>query len=361
VSVGPLRVVAYTDATDVGGAEISLGNLLEALGSRVDATVLAVDERVGRSIAARRDGTPVLTVPSVANKFDVAAIVAHLRVLRRLRPDVLHVNLRTPYSCQYGLLAGIATPGVKVVGVEHLPLASASRFPRWMKRFTSSRLAAHIAVGDGAARAVEHDAALPPGSVETIRNGVPERAASERSRTSARGTIGSIGRLDSQKGFDVLVAALAELPADTTCLVIGEGRERARLTALASERGVADRFVLQGWLDDPRARLEELDVFVLPSRYEGFPLVIIEAMLAGVPVVATDVGSIRESIEDGVTGLLVPAEDPAALANAIRRLLENEQLRTQVSSAARDSAQRNFTATTMAEQYLAVYRRVLSI
>jgi glycosyltransferase involved in cell wall biosynthesis len=360
VSVAPLRLVAYTDATEVGGAEISLGNLLEALGPRVDATVLAVDERVGRAIAGRRDGTPVVTVPPVANKFDVAAIVAHVRALRRLRPDVLHVNLRTPYSCQYGLLAGIATRGVQVVGVEHLPLPSASRFPRLMKRFTSSRLAAHIAVGDGAARAVEHDARLAPGSIETIRNGVPERGTTERRGTSAHGTIGSIGRLDSQKGFDVLVAALPELPGETTCVVIGEGPERARLMALAAELGVADRLVLEGWLDDPRERLGELDVFVLPSRFEGFPLVIIEAMLAGVPVVATDVGSIRESIEDGVTGLLVQPESASELAHAVRRLLEDDRLCVAIASAARESAQRSFTSATMAARYLAVYERVTS-
>jgi glycosyltransferase involved in cell wall biosynthesis len=355
-------LVVYTDASEIGGAEISLGNLLAALGTDVDVTVLATDARVGAAVAARRPGTALELVPPVRDKLDLRPILAHLKAMRRLRPDVFHANLRTPYSCQYGLLAAIVTRGVRVVAVEHLPLASDSGVRRRLKRLTSSRLAAHVAVGDATARFVEQDAGLPPGSIQTIRNGVPAPRAragvgSGSGSGSGSPTIGSVGRLDSQKGFDVLVAALAQLP-EVHCVLIGDGPERDAILAAAQRHGVGDRLTLTGRLDDPADRVAELDVFVLPSRFEGFPLVVLEAMLAGVPVVATDVGAVREAVDDGATGLLVGPEDAAGLARAIRRMLDEPGLRARVAEAALARARMEFTADVMASRFVELYRRV---
>jgi glycosyltransferase involved in cell wall biosynthesis len=351
-------LVVYTDASEIGGAEISLGNLVAALDTDVDVTVLATDARVGAAVAARRPGTALELVPPVRDKLDVRPIVAHLKAVRRLRPDVFHANLRTPYSCQYGLLAAIVTPGVGVVAVEHLPLASDSGVRRRLKRLTSSRLAAHVAVGDATARFVEQDAGLPPGSIQTIRNGVPAPRARDRAGFgSGVPTIGSVGRLDTQKGFDVLVAALAQLP-DVHCVLIGDGPERDAILAAAQQHDVGDRLTLTGRLDDPADRVAELDVFVLPSRFEGFPLVVLEAMLAGVPVVATDVGAVREAVADGATGLLVAPEDAAGLARAIRRMFDEPGLRARVTEAALARARMEFTADAMASRFVDLYRRV---
>jgi hypothetical protein len=139
-------------------------------------------------------------------------------------------------------------------------------------------------------------------------------------------------------------------------VVIGEGQERESILRAARAHGVADRLTLTGWLDEPVRRAAEFDVFVLPSRNEGFPLVILEAMLAGVPVVATDVGSVGEAVEDGVTGLLVQSESPDALAQAIRRLLDDAELRTRLAGAARARASTEFTSDVMARRYLDVFR-----
>jgi glycosyltransferase involved in cell wall biosynthesis len=358
VSRPSLHVLLYTDASEVGGAEVSLGNLLATLEADVNTTVLATNAGVGAAVAARRPGTALELVPPVRNKLDLRPIVAHLKAVRRLRPDVFHANLRTPYSCQYGLLAAILTPGVAVVAVEHLPLASDSGVRRRLKRLTSSRLAAHVAVGDATARFVEQDAGLRPGSIETIRNGVPSHGVTGRSASgSGVPTIGSVGRLDAQKGFDVLVAALAQLPG-VHCVLIGDGPERESILAAAQAHDVADRLTLTGRLDDPAERVAELDVFVLPSRFEGFPLVILEAMLAGVPVVATDVGAVREAIDDGVTGLLVPPEAARELAQAIGRMLAEPGLRERFAAAALARARAEFTTEAMASRYLELYRRV---
>ena len=329
----PVRLVVYTDAGGVGGAEICLGNLVAELPqSRYAITVLATDEAVGASVAARRPDVSLETVPPVRDKKDLPPIVAHLRALRRLRPQLVHLNLRTPYSCQYGLLAALTTPGVRTVAVEHLPLASQDGVSRWIKRRTSTRLAAHVAVGVRAARLIEAEVGLPPGSIRTIPNGVPLVDLPAAPRLAAGAVIGSLGRFDEQKGYDVLVRALPQLPG-VTAVLVGDGRDRGAVEQLAAAQGVADRLRVVGWSDEPRAYLAGFDVFVLPSRYEGLPLVVLEAMLAGLPVVASDVGSVAEAVVDGETGLLVRPDDPAAFAQAVGRVLADVDLRRRLGEA----------------------------
>ncbi len=126
----PLRLVAYTDASVRGGAEQTLGTLLAALDPAVEVTVLGVDREVAAWVAERRPGARIEVVPEARNKADVGAVLAHLRAIRRLRPDVLHVNDFTPWRGQYAQLAGLLTPGVRVVVWEHSTTPSSSRCQR---------------------------------------------------------------------------------------------------------------------------------------------------------------------------------------------------------------------------------------
>src|SRR5205823_9807276 len=172
----------------------------------------------------------------------------------------------------------------------------------------------------------EQFAGLGPGSVRIIYNGVPDQTLTEVARPSLGPVVGSVGRLDSQKGYDVLIDALRTLP-DVTALLVGGGSERDSLERRAADVGVRDRLCITGWQEEARNYLTAMDVFALPSRYEGFPLSVVEAMLAELPVVASAVGSIPEAVVDGETGLLVPPEEPAALGEAIARLIADPDRR----------------------------------
>jgi glycosyltransferase involved in cell wall biosynthesis len=344
------RLLAYTDASVYGGAEASLGMLLSALDPALDVVVAGQTAAVVERVAATRPGaSPVVVRP---------AVLEHVRLLRRRRPHLLHVNLRTPYSCSHALVAGVVTRGVGTLAVEHLPLSSRSRRARLVKRWTSRRLGAHVAVSDATARAVEQDAGLPAGSIRTIRNGVPDLGLVSRPSPPA-GAIAVVARLDRQKGIDVLLDALAEVP-DASAVIVGDGPERGALVAQAAALGLSGRVTFLGWRDDVRAQLESVDVLVLPSRYEGLPLVVLEAMLAGVPVVATEVGGLRECIEPERTGVLVPPGDPRALAAALRRLLGDADRRERLAAAAREEAVRRFTAKAMADAYERLYLELLA-
>jgi glycosyltransferase involved in cell wall biosynthesis len=354
-----MHLAVYTDAPSYGGAEESLGNLLAELPAHYRVTVLGTERSVIHAVAGRRAGAEQVLLAPVPRKHHIGAVISHIRTVRRLRPDVLHANLWTPWSCQYGILAALLTPGVRTIAVEQLPLASNSASQRWLKAQLSRRLSAHVAVGKRAARLIEEMVGLEPNSVRTVYNGVPEHVDARSPALRDSPVIGSLGRLHKQKGYDVLIRALADLP-NARVVIVGDGPERPALEALARRLGVAEQLDLVGWRDDARAWLESFDIFVLPSRYEGFPLSIVEAMLAGTPVVATDVASIPEAVLHGQTGLLVRPDDHAALAAALGELLDDGDRRRAFATAARDRARERFTSAVMARQYMEIYAEIMA-
>jgi glycosyltransferase involved in cell wall biosynthesis len=354
-----LKVVAYTDAVSFGGAEQALANLLACLDPSYEIFVLAVDASVGEALHAAREGSTLRLLRPVQNKRQLGPIGEHVRAVRALRPDIVHVNLWTTFSGQYGVLAALLTPGARGVAVEQAPLPTRSRWQGGLKRLTARRLAAHVAVGERAARRVEEVIGLPSGSVRTIHNGVPDVPVDPLPRLADGPVVGALGRLSPEKGFDVAVRALRVLP-DATLVLVGDGPEREQLEALAAELGVAQRLKLVGWSNEARRYLPGFDVLVLPSRLEGFPLAMLEAMLASVPVVAADVGSVREAVSDGETGYLVPPDDVDALAEPLRRVLGDAELARRLGRLGRARAVELFTAETMARAYEALYREILA-
>ncbi len=355
-------LVAYTDSTGFGGAELSLHHLLAALDARTHVVVVGTDASVLGRVVANRPDTPTELLPATPSRRDPRGLAIHLQLLRRLRPDVLHVNLSWPGACHYAILAGLCLPGVAVVAVEQLPLPMGAGPGRTLKRLASARLDAHVAVGARAAQDLERWVGLRVGSVQTIYNGVPVPGAApapELPGGAATGpVVGVLARFDALKGLDVLLRALVELPG-VTAVLVGGGPERPALDRLAVELGVRDRVRLVDWVNRAAGLLPLFDVVALPSRAEGFPLSLVEAMLAGRPVVATSVGSIPEAVEDGVSGLLVPPDDPPALAAALRRLLSDRVLAAALGAAARGRALGQFTDTAMARAFEVLYADVL--
>ena len=355
-----MRLLAYSDSRQVGGAELALGYLLGALDAGVEVGVLAIDEQVGAAIAAHRPGAGLAVVRPPAGPRDRAALAQHRRAIRAFRPDVLHANQAWPWACGYAEAAALLTPGVRVVAVDHLPVDGAiPRVRRLGRRLLARRLHAHVAVGDRAARLVEQLVGLPANSVRGVANGVPAAAPAPLGRAGDGPIVGSLGRITDQKGYDALVRALPELPGATLVLV-GDGPERAALEALADELGVRERLVVTGWTADARRHLPTFDVFALPSLWEGMPLVILEAMHAGLPVVATDVGSVAEAVADGETGYVVAAGDELALRERLARLLHDASLRERLGTRAQAVAADRFTAEAMARRYEAVYSDLLA-
>jgi glycosyltransferase involved in cell wall biosynthesis len=354
-----LRLVAYTDNVELGGADLSMRHLLERLDASIEVTVLGVEQAIVDRVASVRPTAVTRIVPRPRSGHDVRSLRAHVAALRELAPDVLHANLSSPWSCQYAVAAATLVRRPRVVAVYQLAVPPVSAAQLRAKRLTARGVDAHVGVGRRTSREVEALVRLPAGGVRTIHNGVPDEAASPLASQRPGQVIGAVGRLEHQKGFDVLVRALAEVPEATLCLV-GDGSERASLERLAHQLEVADRVRWHGWTDDPRSLLGTFDVFALSSRFEGFPLVVLEALLARAAVVATDVGSVAEAVVDGETGLLVPPEDPSALAAALRRGLADADLRRRLGESGRRLVLERFTADHMTRGFEALYGELLS-
>jgi glycosyltransferase involved in cell wall biosynthesis len=350
-----LKVVTYTDAAGIGGAEISLKHLITTASNTIDITVVGVCQSVVDAIVAERPQAKRIVLPA-------GSFIAHLLTFWQLQPDVIHCNLCSPWACATGLFAALALPKARVVQVNQLPLRTTDLVTLLCTRFLSLRVDAQVAVGQASAQRMEDFYALGRNTVLSIPNCVPDLGTPEVAPSSPAGklVVGSIGRLDRMKGHDLLLQAIAQVE-HVKVTILGEGHERAALEKLADELGVSDRVSLPGWVDNPRAWLKDFDVVVMPSRSEGFPLTIVEAMLAARPVIATRVGSIPEAVTDGETGILIKKDDVEALVNALRYLRDEPALRTQMGQRGREIAVSQFTVEQMTAQYEALWQKLTSL
>lgn len=350
-----MKLVAYTDNVELGGADLSLAHLLACLDPAIDVTVLGVAAPIVERVAEDRPSARTRVVPRPASGHDWRSLGAHVTAIRELAPDVVHANLASPWSCQYAIAAAALVRRPRVVAVYQLAVPPVSERQRRAKRLTARAIHRHVGVGERTSREIEALLGLGTRSVRTIHNGVPDEPPPRPLPPPGPAPlIGAIGRIEFQKGFDTLIRALPEIPRATLVLV-GDGSERARLEDLARDLGVANRILWAGWSEDSRGYLPSFDVFALPSRFEGFPLALLEALLARSAVVASDVGSVSEAVRDGETGLLVRPEDPGGLAGAIRRLLADAELRSRLGENGRRLVLERFTADHMTRAFEALY------
>jgi glycosyltransferase involved in cell wall biosynthesis len=354
-----MRLVAYTDNVELGGADLSMAHLLTLLDPAIEITVVGVASEIVERIAALRPGSRARLVPRPRNDHDWRSLRAHTAAIRDVAADVVHANLASPWSCQYCIAAATIARRPRVVAVYQLAVPPISRRQWFAKRLTARGVDRHVGVGDRTSREVEALVRLPHRSVVTIHNGVPDESHEPLPSPSPGPVVGAVGRFEHQKGFDTLIRALSEVEGAALVLV-GDGNERGALERLSRSVGVADRVIWAGWSDDARRYLPTFDVFALPSRFEGFPLAVLEALLARSAVVAADVGSVSEVVLDDKTGLLVPPEDPVALARAIRRLLTDADLRRRLGEQGRQLVLERFTAAHMTRAFESLYAELLA-
>jgi glycosyltransferase involved in cell wall biosynthesis len=176
-------------------------------------------------------------------------------------------------------------------------------------------------------------------------------------------TIGAVGRLSPEKGFDLLidaVAAIREQGRDLQLVIMGEGALRPALEDQIKKRGLEQQVLLPGYRAHGEHYLQLFTLFAMPSLTEGLPMVLLEAMRAKTPIIASSVGGIPHVLDQGVCGILVPAGQPQPLADAIIKLLDNpDQAATQAAFAYQRLVQR-YSSTAMAQKYLDMYREVVS-
>jgi glycosyltransferase involved in cell wall biosynthesis len=225
-----------------------------------------------------------------------------------------------------------------------------------------------LCVADDERREGLRHRAAPAARLQVVHNGVPPCPAAEpdpelQAFAAGGPTAGAVCVLRHQKGLDVLLdaapALLRRVP-DARLAICGDGPERAALEARHRALGLGERVRFFAFTPPAARQLAALDVFVLPSRWEAFPLAVLEALACGVPQVATDVGGTSEALLDGVTGRLVTPGQAAPLAAAVAELLEAPGRRAAMAEASRRRHAERFTAAAMVQGTAELYRRALA-
>ena len=291
------------------------------------------------------------------------------------RVALLHVHVAARGSVARKACFVLAARSFGVPAILHMHGADFEEFVAGLGTFGRHLVAAVfraasgvVVLGPRAAAHLEQTLGVARGKIHTLPNAVPAAAnaapaADLQRRPAATPHLVFLGALTERKGIDTLLAALAQpglLRADWRLTLVGNG-DRDRWRAQAATLGLASRVAIPGWLpgEEARAMLAQADALILPARQEAMPMVILEAMAAGLAVISTPVGEIAELVLDGTTGLLVPPGDPVALAGAISRLLASPAERTWLGRQGQLRHRALFDLDTYAARLGAIYARVL--
>jgi glycosyltransferase involved in cell wall biosynthesis len=320
--------------------------------------------------SVRAEGFRVVDVPFARRLTPLAHVRAFrqlVRLFRAERPDIVHAHM--PIS---GFLARVAA---KVAGVPRVAYTCHGFLFKqdgsWLRRtagFIMEWIGGHftdVFMTVSAAETADARRLHIFRAAEVIGNGRdpavfrPDPTVRERIRTALgtpmdRVVVVAVSRLVRVKGYPELAAAMREVP-DAELWVVGERLESDRgddMRELLTGAGLGERLRLLGYRDDVAAVLAAADVFVLPSYFEGLPMSVIEAMLTGLPVVASDIEGPREQVVHGVTGLLVPPRQVPPLADALRRLAADPALRATMGAAGRERAVQLYDEARVVERTL---------
>jgi glycosyltransferase involved in cell wall biosynthesis len=375
----PLRVHALISSLTWGGAEMLLAEFAAgAPAAGIELSVGFLEDRDGNPAAARlrkRGIEPILAEihgpRPLLNRGDHRTVRRHLE---QVRPDVLHTHLG--YA---DMLGGLAARSLGIPTVSTLHTMEWPRGVRQPRPYAKERLMSLVrrrcarvvvAVSDAARRAYLETGWDVPEHVVTVHNGIVAlsrpgagRGVRERLGLAADDLVVSmVTVLRRGKGHDAAVAAVSALDdrfPRLRLVIAGDGPDREEIERLAEPLG--SRVVMTGHLDEVMELLDATDVLLHPTHLDAFPTALLEAMAAGVPIVATAVGGIPEIVEPGTSGVLVASPpDPGAIAGALAPLLEDEQLRRRLGERGRERFEREFTAEAWATRLRAVYETAAS-
>ena len=365
-SLRPIRLLLVVDSLDVGGAERHVVDLARTLRCRGHVVTVACSASGALSGVLEEAGIPVRTLLHrlVKRRFSLTYARRLRRLVKEGRFDLVHAHIYA--SATAAAVATLGT-GVPLVITEHTEASWRYRHARWIS-WGLYRHAKHVIAVSSAIRQrliiTDH---VSPARITVVPNAVAPAASAPNVAPPALPVelgggplVGVIARLQPEKGVAAFLRAAARVSSifpEARFLVVGDGPLRQELSTLAERLGVRERVHFLGFQPDARQIIEYLDALVVPSVSEGTPLVVLEAMAAGVPVVASAVGGIPDQIRHGKEGLLIPPGDPVALGEALLKLLRDPANARFLGEASRKRATSEFSYSTMMQRIEAVYYR----
>lgn len=368
----PWHVAHVIGSLRTGGAERQLVNyLLAADRTEFRHTVYCLEARGELAESVEQAGIPVRRV-GIRRRYAPWSLTRFAGLLRAEGVVVVHAHMHD--SALWGRLAGKLAGVAVMITTEHgkelwkgpVRVAIDHHLSRWTAR--------HIAVSRDGMELRKQRERLPADKLILIPNGVRIPPDGDKAEPRARlrdefgfapddQVLGTVGRIVAAKGYEYLLEALGSLRHThprARWLAVGDGDQRAVLGDLASAAGLVDAVVWAGRRGDIDDLLAAMDIWVMSSVREGLPVALLEAMAAGRPIVATDVGGIPEAVRDGREGLIVPAADSGALSGAIGRLLDEPAVGARLGAAARARARAEYGIEAIAARIEDVYREELA-
>lgn len=355
----PLSILfVITRGDSIGGAQVHVRDLAAGASRRGYRVAVAVGTAGPFLEMLVAEGVPSFLIPGLGRNInpmgDIRAILSLRRVIRRWKPDLVACH-----TAKAGLVGRLAAWWSRIPSQYTVHgwqfVEGISPVQRIMVRVTESWLAR---ITRNIITVSEYDRVLglrhrvaPADRLVTVHNGMPLVPEPSGSPGGATVRLVMVARFQPQKDHETLFSALERLEELPWSLhLVGDGPEQTRWQLWVRDRGWSDRVVFHGLTFDVPGVLARSDIFVLASRWEGFPNSILEAMRAGLPVVATRVGGVAEAVVEGVTGSLVPPGDPQALAQALGRLLADRSFRRETGAQGRERFLAEFTFDRMLDK-----------
>jgi glycosyltransferase involved in cell wall biosynthesis len=349
----------------MGGSQTHVRDLLDGFATRFELT-LATGEEGYLTEEARARGIRTVVLPNLVQPLkpakDAAAFSDILGLLKTVRPDLIHCH-----TSKAGVLGRVAAhlANVPAVFTAHTWSFADGASLLWKLVGTpSERLAARwtekiIAVSESNRRLAIEKGIAPAGKIVTVHNGIKDDSLRARPAAAYIPRITMVARFVDQKNQAQLIQALSEIDLPYRLSFVGDGPTRPQAEALAAQLGVADRVEFLGTRSDTAWILADSSIFALATNWEGFPITILEAMRAGLPVVATGVDGVAEAVNDRVTGFVVPKGDTPALMDRLHLLLTSPYMRARMGENGRRRYEDHFAVHAMLQKLEAIYESVV--
>lgn len=351
-----MKIVQICSASDIGGGERHVADLANAL-AREGHEVFA-GLRPNAAIEKALSDTPRSNIEffRMRNAADISSARKIGTFVRQNDIELIHAHLARDYP--------IAAAASKVSGTPFV-ITRHVLFPmKRIQKLLLRNVAGVIAPSAAIARSLIADGVIEPSKITTILHGIDVGQFNQTRKIEDEvKVIGTVGHISKVKGQDVFVHAaklvLGSRP-DIQFVIVGEDKSKNRenrrsITELIDKLGVRKHVIIEGWSDDVRVPLARMDIAVSAARVEPFGLSMVEAMAAGVPLVATRTDGSVEIVKDGETGILVANADAEALANGILQLINSQSLRTTLASNAKEAAKRDFSLERMVRETVSFY------
>jgi len=362
-----IKILYVISTLDRAGAEKQMVQLAAGLNrNRFEPEVVCLWRKGPLEEELKNADIPV-TLIKKRWKFDLSVVGRLADFIKKKKCEIVHTWLFT--SNTYGRMAAKKAGTPIIIASERCVDVWKNIIHRAIDRYLARSTHKIIANADAVKEFVQNEGIMPD-KIEVIRNSFdrekfrkPDRENARRRLGVSEGevAIGFAGRLSRQKGALYLIKAGALLPKeiDWKIYIFGEGPLRRKLEKRARASGIESRVRFMGAFQNSDEILPGLDVFVLPSLWEGLPNVLIEALASQLPVVAADVGGVKEVVKEGSSGFLVPRASARALAEKIEVLLKDKELREKMGREGRDFALAVFDVKTVVMAYEDIYRRAL--